>query len=85
MPVIASDDGGFRETVIADAAENGGSGWLVEADTSAALAANINAALGLSHAALQKMGENGRANVMAHYTRTTMCNRTLNVYRELLP
>ena len=85
VPVIASDDGGFRETVIADAAENGGSGWLVEADNSAALAATINAALGLSHAALQKMGENGRANVMAHYTRTTMCNRTLNVYRELLP
>ncbi|MGB1550188.1 MAG: glycosyltransferase family 4 protein, partial [Parvibaculales bacterium] len=85
VPVIASDDGGFRETVIADAPEDGGSGWLVEADNSAALAATINAALGLSHAALQKLGENGRANVLAHYTREAMCNRTLNVYRELLP
>ena len=84
LPVIASDDGGFRETVIADAAENGGSGWLVEADNSAALAATLTTALALTAAALQKMGANGRANVLAHYTRNAMCNRTLNVYRELL-
>ena len=84
LPVIASNDGGFRETVIADAAENGGSGWLVEADNSAALAVTLTSALGLTAAALQKLGENGRANVLANYTRNAMCNRTLNVYQECL-
>ena len=51
----------------------------------AALAAQIDAALTMPEAALLKLGENGRANVLAHYTREAMCNRTLNVYRELLP
>jgi hypothetical protein len=33
---------------------------------------------------LAAMGQNGRANVLANYTRTAMCQRTLNVYREWL-
>jgi glycosyltransferase involved in cell wall biosynthesis len=84
LPVIASNDGGFRETVIAENAENGGSGWLVEADNSVALAATIDKALTLTPPDFEKIGENGRANVLAHYTRAAMCNRTLNVYAEIL-
>ncbi len=85
LPVIGSDAGGYRETIIANAPEDGGTGWLAEMGNAAALAAQIDAALTMPEAALLKLGENGRANVLAHYTREAMCNRTLNVYRELLP
>jgi hypothetical protein len=30
------------------------------------------------------MGANGRANILENYTSAAMCNRTLNVYQELL-
>lgn len=84
LPVIGSDAGGYRETIIADTAHNGGTGWLAEMGSADALAAKIDAALTLSDDELHKLGQNGRANILAHYTRTAMCNRTLNVYRELL-
>ena len=85
LPVIGSDAGGYRETIIAKAPEDGGTGWLAEMGNAPALAAQIDAALTMPEAAFLKLGENGRANVLAHYTRSAMCNRTLNVYRELLP
>lgn len=84
LPVIASDDGGFRETVIAKAPQQGGTGWLAKPNDAGALAAALDDALAMSEADLHRMGENGRANVLAHYTRRAMCNRTLSVYRELL-
>ena len=84
LPVIASDDGGFRETVIAKPADKGGSGWLATPDDAAALAAAIDAALALPPETLYQIGQNGRANVLANYTRQAMCRRTLHVYRELL-
>ncbi len=84
LPVIASDDGGFRETVIAKPAGEGGSGFLVTPDNAQALAAAIDNVLAMSKAEREKLGRNGRANVLENYTRTAMCNRTLNVYRELL-
>lgn len=84
LPVIASNDGGFRETVIAKPPEQGGTGWLPEMGNAEALAGAIDAALAMPEAALHKIGENGRANVLANYTREAMCQRTLNVYREIL-
>ena len=84
LPVIASDDGGFRETVIAETAQNGGTGWLAAPDNAVALAAAIDAALAMSPEDLAHLGKNGRANVLENYTRRAMCNRTLNVYREWL-
>lgn len=84
LPVIASDDGGFRETVIAQPPEKGGTGWLAEAGNAAALASAIEAALAMSEEEFSQLGKNGRSNVLANYTRTAMCNRTLHVYRELL-
>ena len=41
-------------------------------------------ALAMTPKQLLAMGANGRKNVEAHYTQTAMCNRTLNVYRELI-
>ena len=84
LPVIGSDAGGYRETIIAKAPEEGGTGWLAEMGNAAALAAQISAALTLPKTAFLKLGENGRANVLANYTRDAMCNRTLNVYQECL-
>ena len=82
--MIASDAGGFRETVIAKAADAGGSGFLVTPDHAEDLAAAIDEALAMSVSERQKLGENGRANVLENYTRTAMCNRTLQVYKELI-
>ena len=84
LPVIASDAGGFRETVIGKAAEAGGTGWLVEMGSAEALAGAIDDALALPAAQLAQFGANGRKNVEAQFTQTAMCNRTLNVYSELL-
>lgn len=84
LPVIGSDAGGYRETIIAKAPEEGGTGWLAEMGNAAALAAQISAALTMPKTAFLKLGENGRANVLANYTRNAMCNRTLNVYQECL-
>ncbi len=84
LPVIGSDAGGYRETIIAKAPEDGGTGWLAEMGNAAALAAQIDAALSMPKAAFLRLGENGRANVLTQYTRNAMCNRTLNVYKELL-
>ena len=84
LPVVASDAGGFRETVIAAAPEAGGTGWLAEPDAAGALAAAFEEALAMPPEALYQLGENGRAHAEANYTQTAMCNRTLNVYAELL-
>ena len=84
LPVVASDAGGFRETVIAKPASDGGSGWLAKPDSADALAQALDAALQLPAQDLKQMGANGCANVCAHYTQTAMCNRTLHVYQELI-
>lgn len=78
LPVIASDAGGFRET-IADHA-----GWLVPPADYEALGKCFAQAYATPKETLQTMGEVGRAHVAAHYTDALMCARTLDVYRELL-
>lgn len=84
LPVIASNGGGYRETVIAQPANAGGTGWLAEMGNPDDLAAKLQAALALPPEALFKMGANGRAHVEANYTQAAMCSRTLNVYAELI-
>ena len=84
LPVIASNGGGFRETVIAEAPQKGGTGWLVEMGAVDALAQALKEALAMPPEALFQLGENGRKNVEAQFTQAAMCDRTLNVYRELI-
>ena len=84
LPVIASDAGGFRETVISAPSEKGGSGWLVEMGSVDALRKALQTALTLSPSDLSSLGENGRQNVEANFTQTAMCNRTLHVYHEII-
>src|SRR5881398_1536789 len=71
-PVIATDHGGARETIVP-----GTTGWLVPPRDPAALAGAIGDALAA-------LGRRARAQAAAGYTRDLMCARTIDVYEELL-
>jgi glycosyltransferase involved in cell wall biosynthesis len=78
-PVIASDHGGARETVLPDV-----SGFLVALGDAAALAAAIQRIVAMSADARAQMGASGRAHVMANFSRERMCADTISLYRDLL-
>jgi len=79
-PVVATDHGGARETVM-----HGRCGWLVPPGDAGATARAITEALSLDAAARADLAATARAHVCTHFTVETMCARTLDVYRELLP
>jgi len=78
-PVVATDHGGARETIVP-----GVTGWLTPARDGAALAAAIGAALALDPAARDALGRRASAHVAANFSRETMCASTIAVYEELL-
>jgi glycosyltransferase involved in cell wall biosynthesis len=78
-PVIATDHGGARETIIP-----GSTGWLVPPGDVAALAAAIDDALRLGPAAREALARRARAHIAGGFTREMMCARTIDVYEELL-
>jgi glycosyltransferase involved in cell wall biosynthesis len=78
-PVIATDHGGARETVIP-----GNTGWLVPPGDTAALAAAIEHALRLEPEARDALARRARAHIANGFTREAMCARYLDVYEELL-
>ncbi len=78
-PVIASDHGGARETVI-----EGRTGWLVPPGDSDALAAALDKVLSLGEPARKELAETAIANVQRNFTGKTMCAKTLEVYDEVL-
>jgi glycosyltransferase involved in cell wall biosynthesis len=78
-PVVATDHGGARETIVA-----GVTGWLVPPRDPAALAAAIGEALSLSADDRRNLARRAMAHVSARYTRAAMCARTIQVYEELL-
>ena len=78
-PVIATDHGGARETVIP-----GGTGWLVPPGDTAALALAIDHALRLEPEARNALAHRARAHIASGFTRDAMCARTIDVYEELL-
>lgn len=84
LPVIASDAGGYRETVISRPPENGGTGWLVPPGDANALARAMEAAMAQSAAARAQMVSNGRAHVEANFRQEVMCAKTLAIYAELI-
>jgi glycosyltransferase involved in cell wall biosynthesis len=86
-PVIASDSGGQRETVLTP--ENVGgmdhaTGLAVHAGDAAALAAAMKTMLDLGSEARAGMGARGRANVLAHYSVEAMADATLAIYARLI-
>ncbi len=78
-PVVATDHGGARETIVP-----GVTGWLVPPRNSAALAVAIGEALSVPVEERQQLAERSVAHIAARYTRQTMCARTIRVYEELL-
>lgn len=78
-PVIATDHGGARETVIP-----GVTGWLTPPGDSDALAKAIETGLSLDSAARNKLADTAIAHVRKNFSKTQMCDKTLDVYNEVL-
>jgi glycosyltransferase involved in cell wall biosynthesis len=78
-PVIATDHGGARETVILDV-----TGWLTPPGDSDALAEAIEKALSLDNAARNKLAVTAIEHVRKNFSKTQMCDKTLDVYNEVL-
>jgi len=78
-PVVAADLGAPVETVA-----HGLTGWRVPAGDPAALAAAIDAALGLTEEGRQALSERARAVVLQRYTVRAMQEATLEVYEAVL-
>lgn len=78
-PVVATDHGGARETIVP-----GATGWLAPPRDPAAIAAAIGEALALAAHERRQLAERSIAHVAARYTSEAMCARTICVYEELL-
>jgi glycosyltransferase involved in cell wall biosynthesis len=78
-PVVATDHGGARETIVP-----GATGWLAPPRDPTALAAAIGAALALGPGARSLFARRARAHIGAHFTTAAMCARTIAVYQELV-
>ena len=77
-PVIATDHGGARETVM-----HGKSGWLYPPGDIARLTIELNKALNLDPSQRAHMGMDARARIHASYTVAAMQRATLDVYEQV--
>jgi len=78
-PVIASDVGGFRETIV-----NGLTGLLVPPGDAGRLSVALASALDLGTEDREALAAEAIANIQAKFTKEHMCAATLEVYRELV-
>ena len=78
-PIIASDIGGSKETII-----NEKSGILFKSGDPRELAKAINKVMELDKEALYSIGNEGRKNVVKKFDVDKMCQTTLNEYQKLL-
>lgn len=78
-PVIASDHGGARETVL-----EGQTGWLVPPGDAEALARALGHALSLPQMDYKRMSAMAMTTVRNHFAKSAMCAATLALYREVL-
>jgi glycosyltransferase involved in cell wall biosynthesis len=78
-PVVATDHGGARETIVP-----GITGWLVPPRDPTALARAIGEALSITGEERQQLAQRSIAHIAARYTRQAMCAGTIRVYEELL-
>jgi len=78
-PIIASDIGGSKETVINDK-----TGFLFEAGNSDALCKKIMEILELNESTLKSMGIEGRKNVIKKFNIEKMCFSTYSEYKKLI-
>lgn len=78
-PIIASDHGGARETIL-----RGETGWHVPPSDPDALANAMQEALNLNPSQRATLATRSMAHVAAHFTKEIMADKTLNVYAEIL-
>ena len=78
-PVVATDHGGARETIVPRV-----TGWLAPPRDPVALADAITEALRLDAGERAAFARRAIAHVAANYTREAMCGKTIDVYEELL-
>ena len=78
-PVIATDHGGARETVVP-----GETGWLVPPGDAGVLAKTLETAIALDSDTREEVAAAARAHVGARFTVERMCAATLEVYESLL-
>ncbi|MDH5748662.1 MAG: glycosyltransferase family 4 protein [Rhodospirillales bacterium] len=78
-PVIATDHGGAKETVI-----EGKIGWLVPPGDEAALARILETATELDEAARTRLVKDSIAYIQTNFSKDTMCKKTIAVYEEVL-
>lgn len=77
--VVAPDHGGARETI-----EPGKTGWLVKPGDKDELAAALGEALSLDKDDRQGFADRAITSVRDHFSKATMCAKTLAVYDEIL-
>lgn len=78
-PVIASDYGGFRETI-----RDKQTGWLFPVGDVDALAECLRQVLSLSDDQRRDLAAQATAYVQTHFTKDKMCNDTMEVYADIL-
>ena len=78
-PIIASNIGGSKETVI-----NKKSGFLYKHDDPRELAKSLNTVIQLNQEELKLMGNEGRKNVTKKFDVESMCDSNLKEYKKLL-
>ena len=78
-PILASDHGGSKETIV-----NGKSGFLFESEKPEALAENLNKLMEMDKDKLQSIGNEGRKNILKKFDVEQMCNSTFIEYKKLI-
>lgn len=78
-PFIGTDLGGYRETV-----KSGENGWLVEVNNVKELSKAIDTALSMNDKEREAFAEKAIKYVRENFTNKKMCEKTLDVYAELL-
>ena len=78
-PILASDLGGSKETII-----DGKSGFLFKNGNSESLAENLNNIIEMDKDKLQSIGNEGRKNIKIKFDVEKMCQSTFAEYQKLL-
>lgn len=78
-PIIATDHGGARETIV-----RGETGWLIPPGDERALAIALQEALSLDPSQRAMLATREMAHIAQNFTKEKMADETLNVYAELL-
>jgi len=78
-PVVATDHGGARETVIEDE-----TGWLCKPGDVDSMARAIEKGLNLTPEKRERMATQAKAHIAKDFSKEAMCSKTLEVYNDVL-